>query len=127
MKGSASLGPDGLSTCFYQHYWDILKKDLTELALNILNGSGNYANLNNTFICLIPKVTNPLTPADYRPISICNVTLKVITINIANRIKSFLNQIIHPFQIAFVLGRLIIDYIIPAFESLHTLKKQEYK
>lgn len=40
-----------------------------------------------------------------------------------NIIKLILNVIIMPYQSAFILGRLITDNIILAFESLHTSNK----
>jgi hypothetical protein len=55
----------------------------------------NSKHLNNNpitkiYICLIPKNNNPSSPNDYRPISLCNVTLKIITKTLANRLKTIL-------------------------------------
>jgi hypothetical protein len=46
--------------------------------------------VNSTFLTLIPKVNNPTTFGDYRPISLCNLCYKLITKIIANRIKPIL-------------------------------------
>lgn len=40
---------------------------------------------------------------------------------IANRLKPILGQIFSPYQSAFVHGRLISNYIIVAFETLHSM------
>jgi hypothetical protein len=122
LKGNSAPGPDGLSAKFFQNYWDIIGGDITNSALNILNNGGNPDTLNNIFICLIPKNKNPSTPADYRPIALCNVLLKIITKTIANRIKLILNDIISPHQSAFLPGRLITDNTLIAYESFHYLK-----
>lgn len=58
MKGTNSHSPNGLSTYFYQHYWNIIGNDITNLALNILNNNSNVANLNQTYICCITKIRN---------------------------------------------------------------------
>jgi hypothetical protein len=83
MKSLAAPGPDGLPARFYHTYWDIIGQDITKETLHILNNHGNPSEFNNTHICLIPKTNNPLLPSEFRPISLCNVTLKLITRTIA--------------------------------------------
>lgn len=86
-KGNVALDPDGLNATFYHHYWGIIGKDITNITLNILNRDGNVSNINQTFICLIPKKDNAISTNDYRPIYLCNVMLKIISKTIANRVK----------------------------------------
>lgn len=112
MKGNSSLEKNGLSDLFNQHYWDIVGNDITNMALDILNNNGNVSNLNQTYICLIFKTNKPTNPPDSKPISLCNVTIKIITKIIKNRIKPRLNQIISPLQSSFIPGRLIADNIL---------------
>jgi hypothetical protein len=123
MKSLAAPGPDGLPARFYHTYWDIVGKDITNEVLHILNNQGNPSHLNNTHICLIPKTNNPLYPSDFRPISLCNVTLKLITKTIANRLKTILHEIISPNQSAFIPGRLITDNTLIANEIFHYLSQ----
>ena len=54
-----ALGPDGMSLIFYQNYLDLLGADVTSSMLHFLNSTSLPANLNHTFITLIPKVKNP--------------------------------------------------------------------
>ena len=44
---------------FYQNYWDLLGEEVTSSVLYFLNSASLPANLNHTFITLIPKVKNP--------------------------------------------------------------------
>jgi hypothetical protein len=128
MKAIAALGPDGLPALFYHNYWDIIGEDITNMALDILNNNGDPSSLNFTHICLIPKINIPSTPSDFRPIALCNVSLKIITKTLANRIKLILPTLISPNQSAFIQGRLISDNTLIASDIFnylaHTNKKR---
>ncbi|MCI05133.1 retrotransposon protein putative unclassified, partial [Trifolium medium] len=104
-------------------YWDIVGKDVTKDILHVLNHKGTPKPFNETHICLIPKTRNPSHPSNYRLISLCNVTLKIITKTLANRIKTILPDIISPNQSAFVFGRLITDNTLIANEIFHYLNQ----
>ena len=74
MHPEKTPGPDGMTALFYKKFWDIVKEDLT-LILNKFLFEGTVANgLNDTNICLIPKTTKPNEMAQFRPISLCNVS-----------------------------------------------------
>jgi hypothetical protein len=127
LSNNVAPSPDGLNARFYQAHWDIIGEDIVQTTLHILNNGGNPVNFNDTYICLIPKHNNPTTPADFRPISLCNVILKIITKTIANRIKEILPEVISPQQSAFLPGRLITDNTLLAFETFHYLKHNKNK
>lgn len=71
--------------------------------------------VNTTSIVVIPKVTNPIKHAEYRPISLCNVVYKVVSTCLVNRMRLLLDDIISKAQSALVLGRLITDNTLLAF------------
>ena len=99
--------PDGMSPIFFQHYWDIVGFEMINCVLNSLNSGVMPSGINETYICLIPKVKSPQKITEYRPISLCNVIYKIISKVLANRLKSKLAEIIDESQSAFVPGRLI--------------------
>jgi hypothetical protein len=117
-------GPDGLPALFFQKYWHIVGDEVQNLALNILNQNGQPHDINKTFLVLIPKCKNPSSPKDFRPISLCNVVMKIVTKVIANRLKATLVDVIDIEQSAFVKGRLITDNALIAMECFHWLKKK---
>lgn len=77
------------------------------------------AILNHTHIALVPKNKKPLSSSEFRPISLCNVSMKLVTKTIANKLKGCLPNLIDPCQSAFVPGRLITDNALLAFEIFH--------
>lgn len=53
-----------------------LNRDLTNMILSFLNSGYLLKELNQTNIVLLPKVEDPKTLKDYKPISLCNVAIE---------------------------------------------------
>ena len=106
MHPTKASGPDGMSAIIYQNYWDIIGDDVIKIVLNILNFNAPIAELNKTNIALIPKINNPTKISEFRPISLCNVSYKIVSKVLANRLKPLLSIIISESQSAFVPSRL---------------------
>ena len=79
-------------------------------------------SINHTFITLIPKVNNLEKVSNFRPISLCNVIYKIVSKDIANRLKPMFNSIILETESVFIANRLITNNILIAFETLHHMK-----
>ncbi|KAK6163572.1 hypothetical protein DH2020_000436 [Rehmannia glutinosa] len=102
------VGPDGFSTHFYQHCWHIIHKDVCEAVRDFFDGHP----LPKSFIAImIPKKSQPLLWTDYRPISLCNVTSKIITKLLNDWMATLLPQLISLSQIGFVRERLISNNV----------------
>jgi len=115
-------GPDGMTSFFYQKFWDLTGPDLVIIVQNFLSSGAFDKQLNETNICLIPKVDRPRKMVEFRPISLCNVSYKVISKVLSFRLKKLLPDLISETQSAFVAGRLITDNILIAQENFHALR-----
>ncbi|KAK9924951.1 hypothetical protein M0R45_033292 [Rubus argutus] len=124
MHPSKAPGPDGFSPAFYQKFWHIVGNDIVEAVQCFLESDSATSQINSTHVASIPKVKNPEFLSQMRPISLCNVLYKIGSKVLANRLKPLLQQLISPFQSAFIPGRLISDNSLVAFEIAHFLKRK---
>ena len=110
-KGKAP-GPDGFTIDFFQNCWDLVKEELWEVVEESKRTKRVLKAFNTTFLSLIPKEQGVDSPGKFRPISLCNVVLKIITKVMANRLKPILPELVSQEQSGFVEGRQILDGII---------------
>ncbi|VFQ86461.1 unnamed protein product [Cuscuta campestris] len=100
-----SPGPDGFSSGFFKHQWDVVGGLVTKAIQDFFQNGVSLKQINSTNITVIPKKDNPKSPTDLRPIACCNVIYKVISKVICGRLKKILLSIINLNQGAFVEGR----------------------
>ena len=94
MHPTKSPGPNGMSLIFYQRYWDVVGPQVVKCVLHIVRTSNMSNELNDTYICLIPKVKCPQKITEYRLISLCNVIYKIVSKVLANRLKGVLLEVV---------------------------------
>ncbi|KAK1302129.1 hypothetical protein QJS10_CPB12g00272 [Acorus calamus] len=70
-------GPDGYPGEFYQKFWNLLKQDICQAMAQFHEKTEMPMAWGSTHIALIPKVANPKTFKDYRPISDIMHSLRV--------------------------------------------------
>lgn len=79
MGADKAPGPDGCPPCLFQRYWHILGPRVTEAIQGMFQAGELLLGLNEAIICLLPKGEAPESLNQFRPISLCNVLLKVIS------------------------------------------------
>ncbi|CAL9006099.1 unnamed protein product, partial [Prunus brigantina] len=65
-------GPDGFPGIFYSKFWNIVQNLVCETSHDFQNGHCHLAELNKTYIALIPKTPAPENTNQFRPIGLCN-------------------------------------------------------
>lgn len=114
-------GPAGYASRFFQRNWATFKDDIVQAVQEFFRSGTMIDGVNEMCIVLLPKVQQPETLIDLRPISLCNILYKVVSKCMVNRLRPSLQNIISPSQSAFIPGRLITDNAIMAFECLHAI------
>jgi len=122
-----SPGPDGWSVEFFLDLFEVLGQDLIQVVEDSRSSGRIPASFNATFIALIPKVDNPTSLNEFRPISLCNCIYKIVSKVIARRLKGILSEHISAEQFGFLEGRQIHEAIGVAQEGMHSLKTQNIK
>jgi hypothetical protein len=100
---------------------------LVMMFLTLSNLPSKPPTISETLIALIPKVDPPYTFKDFRPISLCNITYKIITKVLVHRLRPILNNIIGPYQSSFLPGRGTTDNAIVLQEIIHFMRKSKKK
>eukprot|EP00253_Pinus_taeda_P008074 PITA_08074 len=103
---------DGFTVAFYRTHWEIIKKDFVRMVKNFFSKSKLGNSIKSSHLALIPKDPNPQSFDQFRPISLCNVSYKIITKILASRIKKLLPSLISENQGGFVPKRHITDNLI---------------
>lgn len=79
-------GPNGFSGIFYHKHWEVIGTEVCVVIKSFFR-NGFLQEWNQTNIVLIPKVPHPEKLSQYRPISLCNFNIKIISKILANRLK----------------------------------------
>ncbi|GJR52184.1 RNA-directed DNA polymerase, eukaryota [Tanacetum coccineum] len=102
-------GPDGFSFKFIKRFLNVVSSDIMEFLKFFEKGVGLARGCNPSFISLIPKVCDPMTPNNYRPINLLGCQYKILAKVLANRLALVLPSIISNLQSAYVKERQIMD------------------
>ena len=119
MKNGKSPGLDGYTVEFFKYFW----KEINIFLLRYLNFSFMSGSMSQVqklgVISLIPKGnTERFYLRNWRPISLLNVTYKIASACIANRLKKVLPLLINENQKGFMEGRFITDNIRLLYDLL---------
>ena len=82
-------------------------------------------SLNFGVITLLPKISDAIRIQQYRHICLLNVSFKIFTKVLNNRILKVADKLIGPSQTTFVLGRYIMEGVVILHETIHGLYRKK--
>lgn len=81
-------GPDGFQAGFFHATWQTTGPSVVALVQRVMSGGELPSGLAEILLVLVPKIENPSSLTQFRPISLCNVVYKIITKVITNRLRA---------------------------------------
>jgi hypothetical protein len=127
MKHNKAPGSDGFPAEFYQVFWSLIKNDLMAMFCDFHVGNLPLFCLNFGIITLLPKAKETQKIQQYRPICMLNVSFKIFTKVLANRLMSVACRITKPSQSAFLPERYILEGVVVLHETINELKIKKAK
>ncbi|KAL3629987.1 hypothetical protein CASFOL_026299 [Castilleja foliolosa] len=109
------------NSTFFHNTLKIRRKAISEFHENASFAKG----VNSSFITLIPKVKNPISIREFRPISLIGGLYKIIAKLLASRMAKVVESIISPCQFAFVNRRNILESNIIVNEVVDEAQKRK--
>jgi hypothetical protein len=125
MEHNKAPSPNGFPVEFYRMFLDLIRRDLMDLFKKFHKGNLPLYNLNFRTIILQPKCAEDVAIQQYRPIYLLNVSFKIFTKVITNRLTGVAHRVIQPTQSAFLPGRNIMEGMIILHETIHELHRKK--
>ncbi len=104
-------GIDGLSADFFKHFWSILGPDFHAVLLECFRTGSLPVSCQRAVLSLLPKKGDLALLKNWRPVALLCTDYKVLSSALSNRLKNFLEIIIHSDQTYCVPDRTIMDNI----------------
>jgi hypothetical protein len=123
LNKDSAPGPDGFGAFFFQHYWDIVSKEVINAVLEFFTTSWILPGFNSNIIALLPKSPHSSSIDQYRPIAMANFKFKIISKIIADRLATIMPSIVSEEQKGFIHDRNIKDCLCIASEAANCWNK----
>ncbi|KAJ1278509.1 hypothetical protein BS78_04G085000 [Paspalum vaginatum] len=123
-KNSAP-GPDGFGAGFYSAAWNFIKPVVMSFADGFYKGEIQLNRVNRAYIVLLPKKQGTLQPGDFRPISLQNLSVKLLTKVLTMRVQEQIQKIVAIDQTGFIRGRSISENFVLATELVQCCHKRK--
>lgn len=122
MENDKPLGMDGLPIEFYKDNLDWIGEQLLLFYNDAFDNGSLGINVNRGFIKLLPKVGDRSLVKNWRPITLLNLSYKIIAKLLARRIAEITKNIVSITQTGFIKGRYILENLITSWKAMNSAK-----
>ncbi|KAL3699503.1 hypothetical protein R1sor_017525 [Riccia sorocarpa] len=105
-------GADGLTVDVVRECWEFVGDECVRVVQTICAKKRLLRADTQGLIKLIPKGGEKKLLSNWRPISLINLTYKIVTKILATRVRSMMPQLVDPQQSGFIQGRFITDNVL---------------
>ncbi|CAI6001531.1 unnamed protein product [Closterium sp. NIES-65] len=112
MASNKTPGKDGLPKEVFELHWDKLGKHVMELVREFSQSSSLPTSVKDAVTILLHKKGAKEQLENYRPITLLNISYKLLARVLASRIKKVLHRVISREQFGFIPGRRISDAMV---------------
>lgn len=122
LKKDKTPSPDGIPAEFYQANIGWISLDLLDLYNEAFNKGSLGSIINRGIIKLIPKEGDKTNIKNWRPITLLNVSYKILAKVLARKLESILPKFVGSTQTGFIKGRYILENLITSWEAMNWAK-----
>ncbi|GAU34591.1 hypothetical protein TSUD_15060 [Trifolium subterraneum] len=121
--GNKSPGPDGFNFAFLKGSWEVISNDVLAFMHEFHSSTLLPKAFSSYFVTLIPKILNPQSLGDFRPISLLGCFYKLVAKVLTKRLSTVMDSLTSKNQSAFLKGRLLVDGVLAINEVVDWVKK----
>ena len=125
LKNNKAAGADGIPAELYKTGGQELTRCMHTLLCKIWSEERMPSDWNLSILCPIHKKGDPTIRANYRGISLLNLSYKVLSSVICERLKPIVNQLIGPYQCGFRPGKSTTDQIFTLRQILEKTREKQ--
>ena len=125
MNANSTPGPDGLGPGFYKAAWQSVCPDVMRFLHGFHAGVAQLDCMNRAHIVLLPKKEAATTPSDFRPISLQNCPVKILSKILTTRLQDQIQCLVDTDQTGFIRGRSISENFIYATELVQCCHRRK--
>jgi len=125
MANGKSLGPNGIVTEFFKHFWDLIGDDYYEMVRSSICQGRLPSSMTSGTIALLFKAGDRANLANWRPITLLNSSYKIVAKALQIWLQHFLQDVISPEQSAFLPFRHILGNILLQYETVHWAQESD--